>query len=117
MTTNPDDDPLKRFNIDKDANLIDDLVKLLLFGRDTSNEATAKAIASRKPVDCAKILPNDVAHMFEFLAANLDYDNNTYRKWEQVKVDDEFGEANEEVQESLKDWTFDIEKTEENQED
>lgn len=104
------DDPLKRLNIDKDATLIDNLVKALLFGRDKSNEEMAKAIAGRKPDGCAQILPTDVAHIYRFLMANLDYDKNTYKKWAKVKVKDKFGDKNKEVQESLREWVVDIQR-------
>lgn len=107
MTTTPDHDPLKRFTIDKDAILIDNLEKALLSGN-RSDKEMAKAVAVRNCDNSANLLPNDIARIFSFLAANLDYENNTYRKWADVKVIDKYGEKNEEVQESLRDWLLDI---------
>ncbi len=115
----PDQELLERFNIDKDTRLMDDLVIALLFGNDKSKEQIAKAIAFRRPNGHGLILPNDIAHIFSFLAANPGYNNNTYTKWKKVQENDEYGDRDEEVQRSLRDWVADIERVEndENAED
>lgn len=107
--SDPDYDPLKHFNIDKDASLIDDLVIAMIFGKE-SNESIAKALAVRNPDYCTNVLPSDVANIFNFLAANSTYDNNTYKKWMEVQAVSEFADEEDEVQQSLREWVIDIER-------
>lgn len=80
----PNHDPLKRFNTDKHAILVDYLMKAPFFGKDKSNEEMAKGPTNPKPNHCAHILSSDVTHVFSFFAANRDYDTDMRTGWERV---------------------------------
>ena len=72
----PDQDPLKRFNIKDEKDLIRELKIILVFGIWYSSENITMAIALRYPNTCSSIGAHDVEAIFRHLEANPGSPNN-----------------------------------------
>lgn len=99
--------PLKRFKIENDKDLIRKLNIAQLWSEHCKSDIS-KAIALRRPSTCSTIRGRDVVAIFKFLQDHPRCRNNHYKRLRKMWAQNEHGDGILEVQDVLREWDFDI---------
>lgn len=99
--------PLKRFKIDNDEDLIRKLNIAQLWTEHCKSDIS-KAIALRRPSTCSTIRGRDVEAIFRYLEDHPKWRKNHCERLRGMKAQDKHGDGFPEVQDALREWDFDI---------